>query len=166
MGSFACIILFNSYPKYSLGDEITNNLNCHLPEKFFFRKPVNVGHSRLNFGPVLVGSNVEEKGTVEMGEVEKKRFKWIEIGPNITEAQKRTISQLPLKMTKRCKALMKQIICFSSEESGLSDLLAAWVRIMKPERADWLSVLKELGKLDHPLLLEVNCFPFLLVNSY
>lgn len=155
MGSFACIMLSNSYPKCSFGDEITNTLNCHFPEKFFFQTPVNVGHSRLNFGPVLVGSNVEEKGTVEMGEGEKKRYKWIEIGPNITEAQKMTISQISLKMTKRCKALVKQIICFSPEERSLSDLLAAWVKIMKPRRADWLSVLKELGRLDHPLLLEV-----------
>ncbi|RVW41105.1 Pentatricopeptide repeat-containing protein [Vitis vinifera] len=154
MGSFACIMLSNSYPKCSFGDEITNTLNCHFPEKFFFQTPVNVGHSRLNFGPVLVGSNVEEKGTVEMGEGEKKRYKWIEIGPNITEAQKMTISQISLKMTKRCKALVKQIICFSPEERSLSDLLAAWVKIMKPRRADWLSVLKELGRLDHPLLLE------------
>ncbi|KAJ7962226.1 Pentatricopeptide repeat-containing protein [Quillaja saponaria] len=58
-------------------------------------------------------------------------------------------------MTNRCKALMRQIICFSSQKGNLSELLGAWVRIMKPCRADWLSVLKELKTMDHPLYLEV-----------
>lgn len=159
MGSLACTVLSNSYHKYSFGDEITNTLNSHFPGKFFFQKPFNGGRSRLNFGSVLVGSTVEEKGRVEMGEGEKKRLRWTEIGPSIAEAQKIAISQLSPKMTRRCTAIMKQIICFSPEERSLSDLLAAWVKIMKPSRADWLLVLKELGRLDHPRLLEVNCFP-------
>lgn len=49
----------------------------------------------------------------------KPRFKRVEIGPHITEAQKQAISELPPKMTKRCKALMKQIICFSRQKGSL-----------------------------------------------
>ncbi|KAH7863292.1 hypothetical protein Vadar_015803 [Vaccinium darrowii] len=90
-----------------------------------------------------------------MGKEEKPMFVWLEVGPNITETQKQAISQLPYKMTKRCKALMKQIICFSPGKTSLPLLLASWVGIMKPRRADWLSVLKELERLDHPMLLEV-----------
>ncbi|KAA0049031.1 hypothetical protein IC582_012328 [Cucumis melo] len=88
-------------------------------------------------------------------EREKPRFRWVEVGYNITETQKQAISQLPPKMTKKCKAVMKQIICFSPQKGELSDMLAAWVRIMKPERADWLSVLKHLRILNHPLYIQV-----------
>ena len=88
-------------------------------------------------------------------EREKPRFRWVEVGYDITETQKQAISQLPPKMTKRCKAVMKQIICFSPQKGELSDMLAAWVRIMKPERADWLLVLKHLRILNHPLYIQV-----------
>ncbi|KAL0327149.1 UNVERIFIED_CONTAM: Pentatricopeptide repeat-containing protein [Sesamum angustifolium] len=58
-------------------------------------------------------------------------------------------------MTNRCKALMKQIICFSAENKSLSLKLAAWVKSTSPRRTDWLSVLKELERLNHPLYFEV-----------
>ncbi|KAJ4954912.1 hypothetical protein NE237_011695 [Protea cynaroides] len=87
---------------------------------------------------------------------DKPRLKWVEVGPNAIEEQKQAISQLPPKMTNRCKALMRQIICFSSQEKNLSQILDAWVRIMKPIRADWLSVLKEMKRIEHPLLFEVT----------
>ncbi|KAL3571887.1 hypothetical protein D5086_025791 [Populus alba] len=58
-------------------------------------------------------------------------------------------------MTKRCKALMRQIICFNDKKGSLPGLLSAWVKIMKPRRKDWLSILKELNKMEHPLYLEV-----------
>lgn len=119
------------------------------------RKPTNSKFRNFDFEPILVSMNVEKTEKVEMGKEEKPRFVWPEVGPNITETQKQALSQLPYKMTKRCKALMKQIICFSSGKTSLPLLLAAWVGIMKPKRADWLSVLKELERLDHPMLLEV-----------
>lgn len=117
--------------------------------------PTSFGFRNFHFGPILVSMNVEKTEKVEIEEEKKPRFTWVEVGPNITETQKQAISQLPYKMTKRCKALMRQIICFSPEKTSLPLLLAAWVRIMKPRRADWLSVLKELERLDHPMLLEV-----------
>ncbi|MBA0736987.1 hypothetical protein Gogos_010470 [Gossypium gossypioides] len=86
---------------------------------------------------------------------EKRRFKWVEIGPGITEEQRQAIDKLPFKMTKRCKALMKQIICFNPEKGSLEDLLGAWVNVMKPRRADWLVVLKELKVMEHPLYFQV-----------
>jgi len=48
---------------------------------------------------------------------------------------------------------MKRIICFSPEDENLSLLLAAWVKVMKPRRADFL---KEMKRSDNPLLLEVS----------
>lgn len=88
----------------------------------------------------------------------KPRFKWGVIGPEITEAQQEAIDHLPPKMSKRCQALMKQIICFSAEKGSLCEVLDAWVNIMKPSRADWLAVLKELKIKDHPLYLQVFFF--------
>nr|POE67420.1 pentatricopeptide repeat-containing protein [Quercus suber] len=52
-------------------------------------------------------------------------------------------------------AVMKQIICLSPQKGSLSDLLAAWVRRMKPDRSDWLAVLKELKIMDYQLYLQV-----------
>ncbi|XP_043715381.1 pentatricopeptide repeat-containing protein At1g01970 [Telopea speciosissima] len=99
------------------------------------------------------GIETEEDGDLKE---ERPRLKWVEVGHSATEEQKQAISQLPRKMTKRCKALMRQIMCLSSQEKNLSQLLDAWVRIMRPRRADWLSVLKELKRMEHPLLFEVT----------
>lgn len=105
-------------------------------------------------------SSAKEVESVQISEG-KPKFKWVEVGHGATDAQKEAISKLPWKMTKRCKALMRQIICFS-EEGNLADLLGAWVRIMKPRRTDWLVVLKELKMSNHPLYLEVTsvCYHF------
>ncbi|XP_065859410.1 pentatricopeptide repeat-containing protein At1g01970 [Euphorbia lathyris] len=115
-----------------------------------FQKPVNFAtHVQQVVASVDDGGSKLEK--------EKPRFKWLDVGTNITEAQKKTISELPPKMTKRCKALLRQIICHSYQTQGasLSDLLGAWARIMKPRRTDWLSILKHLKMIEHPLYLQV-----------
>ncbi|KAF7844795.1 pentatricopeptide repeat-containing protein [Senna tora] len=91
----------------------------------------------------------------ELNKENLKGFRWVEVGSNIAEAQKKAISKLPFKMENRCKALMRQIICFSPEKGDISDMLRTWVRIMRPIRADWLSVLKELKTIDHPFYLKV-----------
>lgn len=101
----------------------------------------------------------------ELGQITKLQedfrptFRWIEIDLNeINDAQRNHIARLPKKLTNRCRALMKQLICFSPEKStssSLSLLLSAWVRSMKPVRADWLVVLKELDNINHPLRLQV-----------
>ncbi|KAK4379378.1 hypothetical protein RND71_001240 [Anisodus tanguticus] len=49
---------------------------------------------------------------------------------------------------------MQHIICYSPEKGSVSLLLEAWVKSMKPERNDWLAVLKELDRLYHPMYFE------------
>ncbi|XP_050385764.1 pentatricopeptide repeat-containing protein At1g01970 [Argentina anserina] len=121
----------------------------------FRATPINLLFSGDRFHPhPLMAPSV--KDTAMAGNAEgKPRFKWVEIGSDITEAQQEAIDELPLKMNNRCQALMKQIICFSNEKGSLCEVLEAWVRIMKPRRADWLAVLKELKIKDHPLYLQV-----------
>ncbi|GFP87335.1 pentatricopeptide repeat-containing protein at1g01970 [Phtheirospermum japonicum] len=74
---------------------------------------------------------------------------------NLTEEQKMAISQISSKMSNKCKALMRHIVCFSTENWSVDTLLASWVKSTNPERADWLSILKELERLSHPLHFEV-----------
>jgi hypothetical protein len=103
-------------------------------------------------------STAEITGNVQEFEETKERpkFRWVEINPGIiTESQKLAISQLPRKMERRCKALMRQIICFSPQKGNFSELLTAWVKIIKPRRADWLAVFKELSYIDHPFYMQV-----------
>ncbi|KVH90312.1 pentatricopeptide repeat-containing protein At1g01970 [Cynara cardunculus var. scolymus] len=105
---------------------------------------------------------VGDLGQMQKVEDERSKIRWVEIKPDeINDAQRNHISRLPKKMTNRCRALMKQLICFSPEKTNLSMVLAAWVRSMKPVRADWLVVLKELGNMNHPLRFEVAEFALL-----
>lgn len=103
--------------------------------------------------PLLALSNGEDAQNVQFGE-ERAKFRWDEVGHKAAGPQKEAISRLPPKMPNRCKAVMRQIICLS-EEGILPDVLSGWVSIMKPTRADWLAVLKELKAMDHPLHLQV-----------
>lgn len=99
---------------------------------------------------------VGDLGQMQKVEDERPQIRWAEINlDEINDAQRNHISRLPKNMTNRCRALMKQLICFSPEKTNLSILLAAWVRSMKPVRADWLVVLKEMGNMNHPLRFEV-----------
>ncbi|PKA53170.1 Pentatricopeptide repeat-containing protein [Apostasia shenzhenica] len=82
-------------------------------------------------------------------------LKWCDIGPNVTEVQKHAIYMISRTMTNRCKALMRRIICFSPHQENLFLLLASWVKAMKPKRCDWLSILKEIRRLDIPVFFEV-----------
>lgn len=153
MDLFACSMLACSFPICMQGHKLTERhrhllWGSHVSQKCYI-------YCAYKFCPL-------QAYVVNLGEIknpeskeEKARFRWTEIGPDITEDQKQAIYQLPLKMSKRCKALMKQIICFSANKASLSDLLAGWVRIMKPRRADWLVVLRELKHMNHPLHLEV-----------
>lgn len=109
---------------------------------------------RLSVFCLVNGGGVSENGVREM---ERPRVKRVTPIPNLSEEQKRAISQLPPKMTNRSKDLMKQIICFSAENRSVHRMLAAWVKNTRPPRADWLAVLKELERLDHPLYFEVDC---------
>lgn len=157
MATYAINNLSFSSSTYTLNFETTKPSCYQFLGNSLFQKPANFGPCKSHIQPILASINVEEIGQVKTKE-EKPRFKWVEIGPHITETQKQAISELPPKMTKRCKALMKQLICFSHQKASVSDLLGAWVRIMKPRRTDWLSVLKELKNTEHPLYLEVHFF--------
>ncbi|KAF0907392.1 hypothetical protein E2562_015884 [Oryza meyeriana var. granulata] len=87
---------------------------------------------------------------------EARRFRWDAFG---SEPQKEAIRGLSPKLPNRCKALMARIVCLTprqdEDEETLAALLAFWVKAMKPKRADWLLVLKELTAMESPLLAEV-----------
>ncbi|KAL2492065.1 Pentatricopeptide repeat-containing protein [Abeliophyllum distichum] len=124
----------------------------------FLRNPKAFRLDKSGFRPLLVVKSVNDGDNVEHTKEEneeKARFRWLKIGSNITEEQKQAIAQIPQKMENRCRALLKQIICFSPENGSISLMLAAWVKSMNPQRANWLSVLKELERLNHPLYFEV-----------
>ncbi|KAF5744323.1 putative Tetratricopeptide repeat (TPR)-like superfamily protein [Tripterygium wilfordii] len=144
---------------HSLSPSTSDNrrFSCHESwgNSFLLHGKSNFFSCKLNFVPALaVMNNVEDREVTEI-EKDKPRYRWLEVGPSITEAQKQTISQLPPNMTKRCQAFMKQIICYDPWKGTFLDLLAVWVRYMKPRRADWLVVLKELNRLEHPRYFEV-----------
>ncbi|KAL0408718.1 UNVERIFIED_CONTAM: Pentatricopeptide repeat-containing protein [Sesamum radiatum] len=103
---------------------------------------------------VLSCINEGENSGSSVKEIGNTKFKWVRASPNLTEEQKQAISQLPPKMTNRCKALMKQIFCFSAENESLLLKLAAWVKSTSPRRADWLSVLKELEGVESSTVAE------------
>ncbi|KAL2514982.1 Pentatricopeptide repeat-containing protein [Forsythia ovata] len=67
----------------------------------------------------------------------------------MTEEQKQAIAQIPPKMENRCRALLKQIICFSPENGSISFMLAAWVKSMNPQRANWLSGFNDSQVVEH-----------------
>ncbi|KAL8532465.1 hypothetical protein ACS0TY_008891 [Phlomoides rotata] len=152
MGCFAPNVFVIPSP-ICMNDQKT--LSCsHIP---LWNYP-NFRCKKLHSYPVLAFSCIN--GSVDRGiaikEGKMSKFKWVKKNPNLTEEQKRALYKPPFKMTKRCKALMKQIICFSTENGSVARMLAAWVKSTEPRRADWLSVLRELEKLNHPLYFEVT----------
>ncbi|KAL5571973.1 hypothetical protein UlMin_021570 [Ulmus minor] len=156
MDTFASSLVsnWNFQPVNPLTNETRKTHLHQVLSQSFLQIPTS---RKLQFRVALANSSVEEalKAEIEDG---KPRFRWAEVGPNITEAQQEAISKLPPKMAKRCKALLRQLICFSPLEATLSQVLAAWVSIMKPIRADWLVILKQLNTIDHNLYHEVTEF--------
>lgn len=159
MGTYYNNLLCNFYyPKnYSITNDTAKFHRIPNRKNLLWKKPSYFDFHKSGFDSVLVGVGMKEivEEANEVIEGNNKRFRWVEIRNDITEEQKNAIAKLPFKMIKRCKAVMRQIICFSAEKGNLCDVLGAWVKIMKPTRADWLSVLKELKNMDHPLHLEV-----------
>ncbi|KAF4390124.1 hypothetical protein G4B88_005042 [Cannabis sativa] len=154
MDTVSATMLYNFRPVKIPTNEIGRTQFLQSVCKPFLLIPSIFCYRKHHFRRALITSSMEE---TEMADSKDglSTFKWVEVGPHLTEAQKEAISQLSPKMTKRCKALMKQLICFSTLQASLSELLGAWVKIMKPRRADWLVVLKQLKLMDHPLYLEV-----------
>ncbi|GMH31285.1 hypothetical protein Nepgr_033128 [Nepenthes gracilis] len=156
MARFACRVPCDPYPFHASSDNLAQTTRSQLFGHSLPPKLRKLGTRKIHTLSTLAVADVGGMGNVEIEAKVRPKFRWVEIGiDSMTEEQKLAIYQLPRKMTKRCKALMKQIICFSPQKGSLSDLLAAWVRIMKPRRADWLAVLKELRLMDHPLFIEV-----------
>lgn len=155
MGTYCNNLLCKIYnPNYSITNNAIKLYPIRNKRNALWNKLSDLDIHKRHFDSVLVAVSTE--GVVEeVVEENRKRFRWNEIRDGITEEQKLAISKLPFKMVKRCKAVMRQIICFSEEKGRLCDVLGAWVKIMMPTRADWLSVLKELKNIDHPLYLEV-----------
>lgn len=85
----------------------------------------------------------------------KPRFRWDAFGSDLTGPQQRAFRGLSPKLPNRCKALVARVVCLSPGDERLGALLAYWVKAMKPKRADWLLVLKELKAMESPLLAEV-----------
>lgn len=165
MGTFSSTIVCQSHSINPVISKIRKTHDFKLLGNRFRPMNTSFGTRRLQFIPPLVSTTVEETAKTESSEG-KPRFKWVEVDRHVTDAQKQAISQLSPKMEKRCKALMRQLICFNPSKGSLCELLAAWVWLMKPRRADWLAVLKELKIRDHPLYLEVRfCFYFLFFLS-
>jgi len=155
IGTYCSNLVCNFYnPNYSIINNPTKLYQIHSKQNSLSKKPSYLDIHKHHFDSVLVSVSTEEI-VEEVIEGSYKKFRWNEIRNDITEEQKQAIAKLPFKMVKRCKAVMRQIICFSEEKGRLCDVLRAWVEIMKPTRADWLSVLKELKNMDHPLYLEV-----------
>ncbi|KAK7319359.1 hypothetical protein RJT34_04079 [Clitoria ternatea] len=156
MGTYGCNLLCNFYyPNCEMTNGIFKCYEVRTRGNSLGQNPFYFDFHKHQFNSVLVCVGMEEIVKKEVQEGNGTRFRWVEIGPNITEEQEQAISKLPFKMVNRCKALMKQIICFSTDKGNVSDLLRAWVKIMWPSRADWLSVLKELRIMGHPLYLKV-----------
>ncbi|MFS7932650.1 putative tetratricopeptide-like helical domain superfamily, pentacotripeptide-repeat region of PRORP [Helianthus anomalus] len=125
-----------------------------------FPKPTNSNHLKPQIFRLICA--VGELGQKQEVEDARPKFKWVDVNlDEMNEAQRNHISRLPKKLTNRCRALMKQLICFTPEKVSMSVLLSAWVRSMKPARADWLVVLKELDNMNHPLRFEVAEFALL-----
>lgn len=156
MGTYCNNLLCNFYhPNYSITNDVTKFCRVLTRGNSLCQNPVYFGLRKHRFDSVLVSVGLEEVVKEEGKEDNDRRYRWIEVGKNVPKEQQQAISKLPFRMADRCKALMRQIICYSAEKGSMSDLLRSWVKLMKPTRADWLSVLKELKIREHPVYLEV-----------
>ncbi|KAM7276246.1 hypothetical protein ACFE04_018112 [Oxalis oulophora] len=153
MGTYYCNTLLGCYSTSPSINNVAKHSYCYSPPKLSFQNPVKFVAHRLDFQIVYAVSSVQQERDIEDG---KERFKWLEVARDMTEEQKRIISKLPPKMMDRCKAFIRQIICYAPEKGSLEDLLAAWVRIMKPTRADWLAVIKQLKDFEHPFYIKIS----------
>ncbi|KAH0980432.1 hypothetical protein GBA52_007609 [Prunus armeniaca] len=154
MATYASNMICYPHPANPVINGLRKTHHLQFTGSTFWAIPMSLCSNGHHFHRPLAAASVEETAKTESKEG-KPRFKLDAVDPEITEAQKQAIAQLPYHMAKRCKALMRQLICYSPQKGSLCELLAAWVRAMKPSRAHWLAVLKELRIRDHPLYLQV-----------
>ncbi|CAN6440644.1 unnamed protein product [Victoria cruziana] len=116
------------------------------------------GGETQSVGALIKQGEVEGHENVVSGT----KLRWVDRPTATTDAQRKATSEFPEKMTNRCRAVLRNLICVSdSEKDDPSDLLARWVRVMKPKRAEWLLAIKYLKKLQHPLVFKVTEFALL-----
>ncbi|KAL9252398.1 Pentatricopeptide repeat-containing protein [Drosera capensis] len=134
----------NSHPKFP-------QLRPHFTLSQNPTKTLHRFHPISSFSHPIASTSFSEELPTEIP-----KFRWGKIDQRtMTEEQRLAVSRLPKKMTKRCKAFMRQMICYDSGKGRLGDVVSAWDQIMKPRRAEWLVALKELGRMGHPNALEV-----------
>lgn len=144
MGLYSCNAVLNSALPFVVSSGSHHNKLLYYSPRFLIEEsPRRRFCCKCNTRMVVVDK--EEKGPG--------RFNWV----GLTEEQEEAITRIPVKMSKRCQALMKQIICCKNG-SFSDDMLGDWVRRMKPIRADWLSLLKELNNLDSPFYIKVDYY--------
>lgn len=142
--------------------DVSPNLFCGASPNFyicprpfwanpFFRKYPILRRRKSGLDQLLVLSCLSDGGT--RGKADNPKYEGIRTRFKLSEEHQLALSKA--KLSNRCKALMKQIFCFSPENGSVSDMLVAWVKNTRPRRADWLAVLKELEQLNHPLYFEV-----------
>ncbi|XP_072996242.1 pentatricopeptide repeat-containing protein At1g01970 [Typha latifolia] len=155
--SFLSSLMLSHFCPFSILTTATTRTFHQLSYTSFSSRDASLPHNKSVhhislFQAMTVGHDGEMK---ECDIKEEEKIKWTNVALEITEDQKKAISKLSPKMSNRCKALMERIICFSSKDESFPLLLAAWVKAMKPRRADWLSVLKEMTRIENPFLMEV-----------
>ncbi|KFK42562.1 hypothetical protein AALP_AA1G011400 [Arabis alpina] len=156
MGIYSCNAVL------SFGLKFPFDIGSHKLYRCMFRQNpllVESGHNRSFGCKCSAGFTVGKVLGVEEQEIP--RFNWVDVGLNLTEEQDEALTRIPIKMSKRCQALLRQIVCFSNEKGSFCDLLSVWVRRMNPIRADWLSLLKELKNLESPFYIKVAEFSLL-----
>jgi hypothetical protein len=102
------------------------------------------------------GADARPRAAETAAETEAPRFRWDELGTDLSEPHEQAMRGLSPKLPNRCRALMPRIVSLSPRSENLGVVLAFWVKAMKPKRADWLLVLKELKAMESPLLAEVS----------
>ncbi|CAN8306537.1 unnamed protein product [Cochlearia groenlandica] len=155
MGIYGCNALSSIGLKCPFVIIVSHKLLYHRPTPLFVESLPNNRLSSCNC--ISISEVVDKEGVKE----ESPRFSWVDVGLNLTEEQDEAITRIPIKLSKRCQAVMRQIICYSIEKGSFCDLLGAWVRRMNPVRPDWLSLLKELKILDSPFYIKVAQFSLL-----
>uniref|UniRef100_A0A0D9ZGE4 PROP1-like PPR domain-containing protein n=1 Tax=Oryza glumipatula TaxID=40148 RepID=A0A0D9ZGE4_9ORYZ len=114
----------------------------------------------------LASMEAEQAAAAAVAAEEARRFRWDAFRSAPSEPQREAVRGLSPKLPNRCRALMARLVCLppppqdgdrdgDGDDETLGALLAFWVKAMKPKRADWLLVLKELTAMESPLLAQV-----------
>ena len=95
------------YPNYSITNDVTKFCLVLTRGNSLCQNPVYSGFRKHHFDSVLVGVGMEQIVKEEVKEGNERRYRWIEVGKNVTKEQQQAISKLPFRMADRSKALMQ-----------------------------------------------------------